>query len=571
MPLVLFLEQVLGYLPSVAAGAAAVLTFFALKQPIIKSLEQIGQLIGSAKKTELEKVRDEALFELKYLAYSTISLDVATERTKALNELIAACNAKIAELQAETTKPYVPPKTATPPATAIPVTGPQPGMVYFQGRWVWPESLSFDQLGELAARTPAPAAGVAPAPVTTTIPAPVTIPAPQVNVTVPTPTVNTMIDTSAIASAIPLIGTTLVTALASFAPGIGHGLSQGRNTCFGSTGEAILGSILKAGAPLALAISLDKFGPFRSALDNLAEKAWKEILGDPALKSPVTPDRAPEVSRALFMKALEAGMTAHLISAVAESSTPLKNMGLNYVAAFIGDMAGFAKIGGAMMSALESQALVLPFRYHINEQVRSLLPNIPQAQQLLAQRQITPRQFETLMAYNGMAPEYVNGFRELAFRPAAPRMLQQIGDAGIYDADYFRQELHAGEYDDATVEQMLRMLFARAQGDLKTLYVGTAIKRYKEGLDTPQQLETNLVTLGVSQSLLPKYVYGADLERDYDDMMDYVATLKAAVTKGAIDPPDMEQLLIKQGMSDSKAKLYSERAAIGLLPARPKP
>jgi hypothetical protein len=336
------------------------------------------------------------------------------------------------------------------------------------------------------------------------------------------------------------------------------------------------------------------------------------------------------------MKALEAGMTAHLISAVAESSTPLKNMGLNYIAAFIGDMAGFAKIGGAMMSALESQALVLPFRYHINEQVRSLLPNIPQAQGLLADRQISDAQFAKLMAYNGMAPDYVEGFRDGAYRPAAPRMLQQIADAGLYDETYFRQELEHGEYDDATVEQVLRMLYARAQGDLKTLYVGTALKRYKEGLDTPQQLEINLVTLGVSQQLLPKYVYAAnlerdydvwteaqkaakekpkelqpvmlstaiqrykegldtepeftfnltylgidprllpryiyaaDLERDYDDMMDYIATLKTAVTKGAIDPPDMEQLLIKQGMSDSKAKLYSERAAIGLLPVRSK-
>ena len=170
------------------------------------------------------------------------------------------------------------------------------------------------------------------------------------------------------------------------------------------------------------------------------------------------------------------------------------------------------------------------------------------------------------MAYNGMATEYDEGFIDSAYTPASGRMLGQIADMGLFDLNYFTMELQHGGYDDPTVSAMLQMLHARANGDLRTLYAATAITRYKEGYDDEAKLQDNLVTLGVNPVLLPKYLYGAQLAADYDDKADYLDALKQAVRSGAIDPPDMEQLLIKEGMRPAKAKLKAGIEALRNLP-----
>lgn len=410
-----------------------------------------------------------------------------------------------------------------------------------------------------------------PTTITTT---PTTALAPTVNVTLPPttvtnivnpPMITNVVDTSALTQSLPLIGTGVAAAMVAAAADLGQGLCQGRNRCFQSTGTAMLSNILQAAAPLALTLSLDKFGPFRSVLDGLFTKAWDEVLGDPALQAPVKPDQAPEVSRALFMKALEAGMTAHLVSTVAESFAPLKNLGLGYLAAFLTDMSGFAKIGGAMMAAIDSQALAIPFKYYINQHVRSILPDARMASMLFAGGQISADDYHNLLAYNGIAPEYVKGYEYEAYRAPSPFYLAWVADAGIYDASIYTNELKRGNYSDEFTQVMLKMLNARANGELKTLYISVIETRFKEGWDDEAQFTTNLTALGVQPPILPKYVYGARLAADYDNKLDYLTTLKDAVAKGIMTPEDMKAALVSKGMDDDKAKNYAAIAGIGLI------
>lgn len=370
---------------------------------------------------------------------------------------------------------------------------------------------------------------------------------------------------AALAGALPLIGTMVATGIGSIGKNLGHDMSQGRNACMSTTFPQILAQILPGLVPLGMMAFLESPEVKRTVTDPISKKLFDLLLTMPELQHPITPDEAPQLARVILERAISLGIGAHLVAQMSEASVPLKTMGMGYLAAFLADLAGFSRIASATMGALETQALRIPMTYHINEVVRSLLPDIRTAQQLLGERRITRDQFNTLMAYNGMAPEYVDGYAQLAYRPPAPRLLQQIADSGIYDEAYFRHALESSQYDDATIAQVLSGLYNRAHGALSTLMVGTAIKRFKEGIDSETALTTNLGMLAVKPALMPKYLYAAQLEKDYDDFMDYLATLKAAVAKKAISPSVMEQMLVSRGMMATKAKGYADRATIGLL------
>jgi hypothetical protein len=285
---------------------------------------------------------------------------------------------------------------------------------------------------------------------------------------------------------------------------------------------------------------------------------------------PVKPEDSFKVASTFLTKAVALGMGAHVAAQLTESNTAMKYMGANYVAGFIADLAGFQRIANASMGTAEDIAIRIPMRYALNSRIRSTLPDIRTAEALLADRQINLFQFGQLLAYQGIAPEYVDGYAHLAYRPASGRMLGQIADMGSYDEAYFRAELEHGEYDDATVDAMLQMLYSRAHGDLKTMFTSSAVSRYKIGLDDDTALAKNLTALGVSPTLLPKYQFAAELDEDLDDAKDYLSILQLAVEKGVVEPPDMEAMLVKRGFSSKQAHNYAAKEALKLLKAKPK-
>ncbi len=113
-----------------------------------------------------------------------------------------------------------------------------------------------------------------------------------------------------------------------------------------------------------------------------------------------------------------------------------------------------------------------------------------------------------------------------------------------------------------------RKRFEETTAELKPMFTSSAVSRYKNGLDSEYQLQDNLLTLGVSPAALPQYLIAARLDADLDEYTDYLAALKLSVQKGAIEPPDMTELLVKRGVRRERAELLAETEALKLLPKR---
>jgi hypothetical protein len=422
----------------------------------------------------------------------------------------------------------------------------------------------------------------------------VDVPPTVVTVNTPAPIVNTEnkvnVDTSALGAALPLVGTALVTALATAAQDIGCGLNRGVVGCQATTGASLLGTIMKGIAPLGMMLFLENPQISERFTDPITRAMFDQLLTIPELGKPVQPGDAPTLARKLFERAVGLGIGAHIAAQVSEASTPMKTLGMGYVAAFLADLAGFSRIAAATMGVLETQALQVPMKYYINQHVRSILPDPRALDQLAAHhvlggpgtfdeltqtdegldqlRVLNKAKYVELLAYQGIAPEFEDGYFDVTERPPAPRLLQQMADAGIYDPVYFRRVCLKSGYDLASVRNIVSMLYTRAHGELKAQFTSSAISRYKQGLDSVEQLQTNLTMLGVRPELMGKYVTAAQFSEDLDSFTDYVAVLKAAVEKGALDPDDMKSLLVNRGMRADRADLLAQLEAIKLLPKK---
>lgn len=102
--------------------------------------------------------------------------------------------------------------------------------------------------------------------------------------------------------------------------------------------------------------------------------------------------------------------------------------------------------------------------------------------------------------------------------------------------------------------------------ELPAVRLAVPLRRFREGLIDTATLYNELAALRCPQELLNLYVYSAQLEAELDEFTDYLAALKTAVAKGAIDPPDMTKLLIQRGLSEERAELLARHEALRLLP-----
>jgi len=84
---------------------------------------------------------------------------------------------------------------------------------------------------------------------------------------------------------------------------------------------------------------------------------------------------------------------------------------------------------------------------------------------------------------------------------------------------------------------------------------GTAIKRFREGLTTPSQLEQELRILGYSEQWIQRLKIVAMLERDYDFAMSVLSAVKSAWDDGKIGDEMFIQILRDFGFTDDKIML----------------
>jgi len=183
------------------------------------------------------------------------------------------------------------------------------------------------------------------------------------------------------------------------------------------------------------------------------------------------------------------------------------------------------------------------------------------------------------MGWDALADE----LRAIGYPEAQRKLLMQFAEVRAdrrYLEDYIRalqysyrrgkitiEEFAAGlakmDIRPDRVRQLVEIELARAKEDVGSTQEeevraygrGTAIKRFREGLTTPTELEQELRLMGYSEQWIERLKLVARLERDYDFAMTVLSTVKRAYKKKKIDDEMFIQKLLEYGFTPEKIML----------------
>ena len=423
-------------------------------------------------------------------------------------------------------------------------------------------------------------------------------PAPNVNV-------DNVVDTSSIASMLGLLPMLGVGALSSVAAGtwgnIQHGLNMGRNACMPTTGLAVLGQLAAPLAMLTIPLALKNI----PGVKNIENKAFDLLLDqwlDPVrAMGGITPSQSSDIAARLLHVTVEMGMEAHLAAVAAEAITPLKFMGMNYLAGFLAEVGGWGRIASGTVGAIESIAISQPMRYYVNSLTRSALPDVGRALSLYAQRELEWDGDEQepgahqILGYHGLSEAWADIYQDEAYRhPTIRELLRNVSylrldmvpefasppsDVAAYltNAGYppssaypitwpYHLAILKSGYHPAYVPWLTELTQRAAARGEKTAMIGTAQKMRRDGFISSTRMAELVLDAWQLTDPVSARVSVAELESDYKVLGDTRAVIVLSMAKGLITRDEARNQLSALGMAADRVELEVLKGTLGMIP-----
>ena len=316
-----------------------------------------------------------------------------------------------------------------------------------------------------------------------------------------------------------------------------------------------------------LVVALGATGTLNELISNFITPKIEELFNWAEHLGPVSPTTGESATKSITNLITFTVSGLATMTLMGEALSPLKHLGMGHVSAMIYDLINYKTLTAAFMGVLAFVYIKTPLTYYYNKIAR---PNIPDERQLLSlagEYAISKQEFQDNMQWQGYSDEWISKLYELADRPLTPFMFRYLGEAGILDETLLDRELHNASYNEETIPYLKTWLQRVSTGELRTLFVGAAMTRYKEGLDDTESLSQNLLALGVSNALLPKYLFAAQLSYLTDYQTDLLAYYKDAYHRREIEEAELRRGLASLGLNPQRIDLAVARESIKRLKA----
>ncbi len=373
----------------------------------------------------------------------------------------------------------------------------------------------------------------------------------------------------AILLAAPAIGVALIAAV-KWLGGVILFSAYGWGVFFKSLLPRIAGWFAANWIPILLSstiLGLGATGQLETLIDNYVTPGitkvfdWAEALG------PVSPQSGKGMSLGITKLATFTVSGLAAMTLAGEALSPLKHIGLGNIAAIVYDLINYKTLTAAFMGVLAYVYIKQPLTYYYNKVARPEIPNEGQLIRLAGEYAIDRQTFTDYMQFHGYPDVWIDRLWELADRPFSPRMLTQLAQAGVIDDELIDRELHNAGYNAKSIPYLKTWLRREADGGAKTLMASTAITRFTQGFDTEQVMRQNLQALGVADSVMDKYVFGANLSQYYDYQTDLKAYYIDAYHRRDIEEPELRSKLTLSGVQPERLDLIVEAQRIKRLAA----
>ena len=194
-------------------------------------------------------------------------------------------------------------------------------------------------------------------------------------------------------------------------------------------------------------------------------------------KTNIHPGDQVTIAATAFADAAAFGLGSFAVSAAFEAAFPEKLNTLNSLGPMLATLSGFEEITHAALAPVFYAGIAQPARYDANSKFRSLLPDLMTARIMLSRRLITQDQFNTLVAYAGLSPDWVAADTALSYRPIQARALATAIVDTPFPTSTMTAILQDNGFSDGNVQFMLTVLQYNSTKNLRNSYISEATHR----------------------------------------------------------------------------------------------
>lgn len=314
-------------------------------------------------------------------------------------------------------------------------------------------------------------------------------------------------------------------------------------------------------------------GAMQVMIDKIVTPAIDSIMSWAAAQGPIAPSSAVSVAQGVTKLATFtiSGLAAMTIAG--ELLHPLKQLGLGNVSAVIYDLINYRTLTAAFMGVLAGIYIRTPLTYYYNKLARPNLPGEGTLRELVSEQLIGKDEFINWMGYHGYTDDWSAKMYETIYRPATPYLLRSMAEAGILDDNFLEDQLRSAGYNPRVIPYIKQMMNNLATGADKSVLTGVAMTRFKEGFIGEDDLRYSLSTLGVTDRLMDKYIFAAELQYLTDYQVDVRTYYIDAYHRREIEETDLRSGLTSAGMAPDRIDLIVQAQQIKRLkaPAAPEP
>ena len=300
-------------------------------------------------------------------------------------------------------------------------------------------------------------------------------------------------------------------------------------------------------------------GGIRDALEpglaSIGTQAFNTIAESLAANHNVTPDQWETIAGKLFGDAAGFGLSSFAVSAAFESIFPEKLNTLNSVGPLLATLAGFEEVTHAGIGPMLYAYVAQPARYDANSKARSLLPDLMTARIMLSRRLITQDQFNTLVAYAGLSPDWVAADTALSYRPIQARALATAIVDTPFPTSTMTAILQDNGFKDSDVNFLLGILQYNSTKNLRNSYLSEAITAYGDGVVGDSELNQILTSQGWSDDAVTMATNRALIMRRVKLATEVSSQVVSEVAAGLLTPEQGLQALEAAGVVDWQAQL----------------
>ena len=312
----------------------------------------------------------------------------------------------------------------------------------------------------------------------------------------------------------------------------------------------------------ALVLGLGATGKLDDLIDRFITPKVMELMSWAESMGPVSPGTGVNAMTSVTKLITFTVSGLATMTLMGESLSFFKHLGMGHISAMLYDVSNYKILTGAFVGVLAYVYIRKPLEYYYNKIAR---PNIPSERDLISlvgEYAITKEKYQETMQYHGYPQEWITAMYELADRPFSPFLIRYLADAGELDEELLERELHNARYNEKSIPALKDAFRRLAAGELKTLMSGVAIKRYREGLDDQDTLANNLLALGTHPQLIPKYLFGAELDALTDYQLDLLSYYKDAYHRREINDTQFLEALSSIQLDPARSELIYRREKI---------